>query len=255
MGGNRAAYSPARLQGASHLILLQQHNVLFLKPRKVAGTSFEMALSRFAGRGDIITPILPEEERERIRRGYAGKRNYRYRPWELTRRQLKPVARELRYPYKFYNHTSAHEARERLAPGVFDKALKVSIVRDPFDVLVSQFYNQGHANDDPAAFANWARTHSKFVTVNEKQYYCHGEYVVDHMIRYEHIAEDVARLEALRPGLAGLGETFASFSAKAHFRPSNTGPQRMFAGSDGLVETVRFLAAPVCERFGYDVPR
>ena len=44
------------------MIYLRDHNLLFLKPRKVGGTSFEIALSTFAGPRDIVTPITPSDE-------------------------------------------------------------------------------------------------------------------------------------------------------------------------------------------------
>lgn len=44
------------------MILLTDPKILFLKPRKVAGTSFEIALSAFANCNDVITPIAEEDE-------------------------------------------------------------------------------------------------------------------------------------------------------------------------------------------------
>lgn len=54
------------------MIFLRDINVLFLKPRKVGGTSFEIALSRYAGGGDIITPISETDEITRRNLGYRG---------------------------------------------------------------------------------------------------------------------------------------------------------------------------------------
>lgn len=65
------------------MIFLGKHGLLFLKARKVAGTSFEIALSRFAGPDDIITPIAPDDEEIGRQRGFAGPRNYRKRLSEL----------------------------------------------------------------------------------------------------------------------------------------------------------------------------
>ena len=38
------------------MIFLKDPNIIFLKPQKVAGTSFEIDLSKFASSSDIITP-------------------------------------------------------------------------------------------------------------------------------------------------------------------------------------------------------
>lgn len=42
---------------------------MFLKGQKVAGTSFEMALSEICGPDDIITPITPIDEKHRLEKG------------------------------------------------------------------------------------------------------------------------------------------------------------------------------------------
>ena len=39
------------------MIFSELHNFLFLKGRKVASTSFEVALSKICGAEDVITPI------------------------------------------------------------------------------------------------------------------------------------------------------------------------------------------------------
>jgi hypothetical protein len=39
-----------------------EHNFLFIKTRKTAGTSLEIELSRHCGAADIVTPISPEDE-------------------------------------------------------------------------------------------------------------------------------------------------------------------------------------------------
>ena len=50
------------------MIFSKQNDFLFIKGRKVAGTSAEMALSTICGPEDIITPITPIDELERLRR-------------------------------------------------------------------------------------------------------------------------------------------------------------------------------------------
>lgn len=47
------------------MIYLASRNLLFVKPKKTAGTSVEIALSRNAGSEDIVTPLLEEDEKIR----------------------------------------------------------------------------------------------------------------------------------------------------------------------------------------------
>ena len=51
------------------MILSRLHNFVFVKGMKVAGTSVEIALSTVCGLHDIVTPISPIDERERLARG------------------------------------------------------------------------------------------------------------------------------------------------------------------------------------------
>ena len=51
------------------MILSHRWRFVFIKGRKVAGTSVEMALSTLCGRRDIVTPITPRDERERLLAG------------------------------------------------------------------------------------------------------------------------------------------------------------------------------------------
>ena len=51
------------------MIYLADKKILFLKAKKVAGTSFEIALSRYSTNpeADIITPIMVADELIRVR--------------------------------------------------------------------------------------------------------------------------------------------------------------------------------------------
>lgn len=51
------------------MILSRHHKFLFVKGKKVAGTSIEIALSQVAGPEDIVTPISPIDERLRLQLG------------------------------------------------------------------------------------------------------------------------------------------------------------------------------------------
>ena len=65
------------------MIFSELHNFLFLKGRKVASTSFEVALSKICGADDVITPITPVDERHRINLGYRHAQNFGADPEKL----------------------------------------------------------------------------------------------------------------------------------------------------------------------------
>ena len=57
------------------MILSHTWKFIFIKGKKIAGTSVEIALSAICGPEDIITPILPRDEIDRLKAGRASQ-NY-----------------------------------------------------------------------------------------------------------------------------------------------------------------------------------
>ena len=87
------------------MILSTLHKFVFIKGKKVAGTSTEMALAQICGPDDIITPITPIDERARLP---FGARNYSDDP-EAERRYLSSIAsarRHLHFPQGAYGKTA-----------------------------------------------------------------------------------------------------------------------------------------------------
>lgn len=120
------------------MIVSHKYKFIFLKTNKTAGTSVEIALSKFCGEDDIITPIVREDERQRKKLGYRGRQNY-YLPGcqpsifarLLLRKNTKP---------DFYNHMPARELKPLLGDAVWNSYYKFCFERNPWDRLVSQYY-------------------------------------------------------------------------------------------------------------------
>ena len=62
------------------MILSRRHGFLFIKGKKVGGTSIEIALDAICGPDDILTPITPRDERRRLLDHGEGARNYGAEP-------------------------------------------------------------------------------------------------------------------------------------------------------------------------------
>ena len=58
------------------MIASHRHRFVFVKTRKPAGTSLEIALSRHCGPEDVITPISAADERLRRELGGTGPQNH-----------------------------------------------------------------------------------------------------------------------------------------------------------------------------------
>lgn len=102
------------------MIVSFKHRFIFIKTRKTAGTSIEIALSKYCGPDDILTPFRPEDERIRTKLGYRGPQNYR--------------------EADFFNHMHASQVRERLDRPVWDSFFKFCFERNPWDKAISLYY-------------------------------------------------------------------------------------------------------------------
>ena len=58
------------------MIYSKSRDFLFVKGRKIAGTSVEIALSSICGPGDILTPLVPIDEIKRVKLSGRGAQNY-----------------------------------------------------------------------------------------------------------------------------------------------------------------------------------
>jgi hypothetical protein len=121
------------------MILSHKYKFIFLKTAKTAGTSIEIALSKFLGDDDIITPISPVDELLRKDLGHRGPQNY-----------LIPL-RQLRFPElagsmltlkrkRYFNHMTSEEVRQLIGEDIWNGYYKFCFERNPFDRAVSLYY-------------------------------------------------------------------------------------------------------------------
>lgn len=239
------------------MILLREPGLLFLKPHKVAGTSFEIALSAFAGPDDIITPLGRRgREDEAVRRaaGFPGPRNYR---WPLHRLPFLPreewqIARRQRHwPGRFRSHLTAQTARARLGEDVWGRVAKISIVRNPFETAVSAYFWQRRRGESFTDF--WQRNESR-IGRNSYSYRIGEDDIIDFYLRFEAFDEDLVRLENRWPSLSGLADIFRSLSAKSGYRPKGRSVAKIFAEAPEIAAMVRKHCAFEIERFRYAIP-
>lgn len=146
------------------MFYLASRNVLFLKPRKVAGTSFEIALSVTASTNDIITPISLEDELIRIDQKGQLPVNWSRQPeleatyvslvqqihrlkrsgvlseeLKFKRQQIKDLL-HIKGHRLYYNHIVPADIKVNFGEDRFDKAVKVTITRHPYEQLISQAF-------------------------------------------------------------------------------------------------------------------
>lgn len=176
------------------MIISHRHRFVFVKPRKVAGTSIEIALSTACGPDDVITPFaLAEDEELRGRLGGRAPQNGRIPLRDLRVRDWASWARRLRRPTP-REHAYVPEAMRRTGPR-WDEYLKFSIARNPWDKAVSHYFWCLTTGESRAPFSEWLRVfHANGRLTNWPFYALGDEPVLDVILRYEHLDEDFRQL-------------------------------------------------------------
>ncbi len=127
------------------MILSHKHRFLFIKGRKVGGTSIEMLLAPYCGNLDIVTPISPADEIQRllaggIPRNYCPDPAIEARYLQLVRDMKFEEARAMRVHsdkvYPFFNHMSV-TTTEKLANFEPSEFTLVYAVRNPYAKIIS----------------------------------------------------------------------------------------------------------------------
>jgi hypothetical protein len=173
------------------LIVSHRHKYIFIKTRKTAGTSLELALCQYADEEDIITPVTTKDEGLRQELQVRGPQNYRIPTSALSRMEKLSSLVHRKKP-EFFNHYSARALRDRLSPEVWDTYFKFTIERNPFDKAISRYYFRGNDKryDMPAFFQN-CPVH---LISNWEHYAINDVPAVDHVIRFENLAREVEQL-------------------------------------------------------------
>jgi len=197
------------------MILSHEFKFVFLKTSKTAGTSVEIALSRFCGPRDIITPISPKDEEIRKKLGYRGPQNYLMPLHQNTLPDWAKLILKGERRKKFYNHMSAEEVRALMDPDDWNGYFKFCVERNPWDRLISYYYWRCRTEPRPSV--------AEFLSSSDPSLLRHKGYdlytiddqvVVDKVCRFEQLDTD---LEAVREHL-GLPEKLELPRAKSGFR-------------------------------------
>ena len=123
------------------MIISHELKIIFLKTKKVAGTSMEIALSKFCGEDDIITPITPPDEKTRQQLGFKVAQNYRNPKWYNYQNGAKISYAQTKG--EFFNHIPATAVRNMVPSKIWNDYLIVSMVRSPFDAIISRYFWEG----------------------------------------------------------------------------------------------------------------
>ena len=186
------------------MIVSYKHNFIFVKSRKTAGTSMEIALASCCGEDDIITPLGSDDELLRLKldanakpRNYLSDRTIEAKYWEYVvagnQKGMRDVHQnEMPETYRLYNHASAKRAVKVLGREFWDKAYKFTIERHPYEKCVSWAW---HKKRDKSTDEAIRHSLDQGMYRNFDLYSLEGKVAVDFIVRYEHMESDVKLLE------------------------------------------------------------
>ena len=217
------------------MIINHRYGFIFLKTVKTAGTSVEIALSKFCTADDVITPITDEDEQLRRELGYQGPANYLvpFRKYSLldwgrflkTRRRL-----------EFFNHAPAKFVRQHVDARVWKTYFKFTVERNPFDKVVSKYY-WDYRGEPPLPLDEWIRQGKGSRIHAFDIYSINGKVVVDRILRFEKLKEE---LDEIARHL-GLPEPLQLPRAKGGFRKDRR-PYREIMGKESRRELAAVYA-------------
>lgn len=126
------------------MIISHKHKFIFIKVRKTASSSTEIALSKICGDDDVVSPGSAKEEEQRAQIGAKTAQHYKF---PLSKHSLGEI---LSMPFGFarrtwYNHMPAEEIKEHIGDEIWDTYYKFCFERNPFDKVLSQFNARGGA--------------------------------------------------------------------------------------------------------------
>lgn len=244
------------------MIICYSQNLLFIKTRKTAGTSVEIALSRLCSETDVVTPLVEHYGEEELRRAEGGhppcnwkKTLPQHRTWGEWRELLLSGKRTR----MFTQHSTAADIKHAIGEPAWNRLFKFTIERNPWDRAVSRYWWEKQRREDRFVKAygkpfpgiteslRCYAEHKQSWLSNWGHYTIDDELAVDKVLFYEQLFDDLEDLkrEAGIEGDISLPER----RAKSGFRPK----ERHY--SDLLCEEARDLIAQVCRReieaFGY----
>ena len=237
------------------MIVSYSQKFIFVKPRKVAGTTIELMLSPHLKHGDLATPIEPHEENLRsCKPGVSVGR---------IRRQ-----NTVGFPLKLRDHSPLHKAYLVLGNEIKDYFV-ISACRNPWDRAVSQFFwsyrkknilqkefqfqkrefNRFTKRYGPKTWLDLFYGRKKQRRLNSSHLYSlNNKIVADFVIRYEHLEQDFLMLQ--KHLNLPLDSSIEGYNTKSTFRPKSSRAWQTFYDQD-TIELVRHCCLDEIKCFNY----
>ena len=224
------------------MLISHEYQFIFIKTRKTAGTSVEISLSRYLGPWDVITPISPEDELQRLPFGVTP-RNYLqalHPPLTEHEASVEQVSRSLgqvSVERRFYNHCPAAEIRAVVGETIWNSYTKFSFERNPWDRVLSEFrYLRRHNPRKFGAMSLAQFIEEQHFSANYPLYTIGGRFAIDFLGQHANLTDDLHHI------CQQLGIPFDGWLPQA----------KKSTGADSFRLTPRQQAI-VAEKCGYEI--
>lgn len=217
----------------------------------------EIALSKFCGPDDVITPITHQDEIKRRELGFPGPQNFKGikqfihgSKWDRIQ-ILYQFLRRGQVPKNFWNHISARLIRERVGELVWNDYYKFTIVRHPIDVAISRFYFSGvpRYEDSLDGFSRFLRENSAYLNANWQIVSENDNFILDDFVRQEYLDNDLQGLQSRIGVTESIQDIMDSVKAKSDVRPKNG--IKMGDLLECQYYFIQFACCPEFDFFGY----
>lgn len=247
------------------MIYSKKYGYIFIKTRKTAGTSIEIALGKLRGPDDVISAIsrddaIPDDakvavdeaaaraaaargekpggKRANYELGYLGAQNNLWTAEEIAAMDEPPPR-----PEKFWNHMPAQRVRSLLGAKTWNQSFKFCVERNPWDKVLSAYWYL-YKEFNPATLDEFITSGeaAKFSCWKRYTHRATGEMLVDRIVQYATLKEELAEISA-KLGMPELELPNAKGwrrKDKSHYRDVLTAAQRDRIAEDFSREIAQF---------------
>jgi len=228
------------------LIISHKHKFIFIKTIKTAGSSLDIALSKFCGSEDIITKLDREGEKMRRDQGYLGAQNFYIPKSRYSLRDWRKFLMKGKRP-KYLNHSSAKHIRKYIGKKIWNSYYKFCVVRNPWDCFISYYYWRNKIEPRPS-ISEFLESDipSRLQKLGIDLYTINGRVVVDQICFFENLTDDVEK-GRLR---CGLPEKLILPRAKGSVRKDRRSYREIL--NEEQAEKIRKLYSREIDLFGFE---